>query len=658
MSADIQKLAVIDSRVVQTRPKYAVERGALSLTNAPFSAIAATSSQHTYNIFVPSETVFCDRRLLWTSTANMTMTVTIATPLASLETLAVTGRDWALCALPLNSLCSTLQATINDTTSVINSQDVLGPVLRMVDMKANRMTRTCPTMLDTYQSYNDAFGTLNNPLGGFDSVKDYDIVPNGAYSGMVFTDPTGVALGGNGTVPAFVGAYYTAVNGVPCAPVEWNGTVTYAAGSLVQYQGTAYINNAASTAGTPPPGGVWTQSQVLTTGQQLYFKFTSTEPIVLSPFVFSDENEWETGLFGINNIQLLMTLQSSPSRLVRWSGRANRAFSAIAFNTNITGGQVFQNSRVNVQFLTPPLGVPLPPKSVVPYMEFPRYISQATNGPINPGATGQIQSQTITLPQIPDLLIVYAKPSAVAGADADWYLPLASVYDGAPNPLSINFDNFSGLLSSHTAEELFAISRKNGLKMDWQSWIGTAPSAAGSYSAAATPGSQVGANRQQGQSVPTVGGILVLKPSQDVTLQTGQAPSLVGNFTLQMNLTYKNNSAVPQTPQLYIITVNSGFFETVRGSSRIIKGVLSEQDIINADNAPAMIRSELDRMVGAGSMKSLANVMTKAKEIYERTRPGAHEEGAGRSGAGRSGAGTGAGRSGAGRSGGLERRLA
>jgi hypothetical protein len=70
------------------------------------------------------------------------------------------GRDFALTAFPLNSLCSTLTATINDTTSVINSQDVLKEVLRLTDYSKNRLQRTCPTMLDKYQSYNDAFGAL------------------------------------------------------------------------------------------------------------------------------------------------------------------------------------------------------------------------------------------------------------------------------------------------------------------------------------------------------------------------------------------------------------------------------------------------------------------------------------------------------------------
>jgi hypothetical protein len=57
MSADIQKEAVFDDRIVQSRPRYAVEKGALSLTNAPFNAIAATQSQMTFNAYVPSENV-------------------------------------------------------------------------------------------------------------------------------------------------------------------------------------------------------------------------------------------------------------------------------------------------------------------------------------------------------------------------------------------------------------------------------------------------------------------------------------------------------------------------------------------------------------------------------------------------------------------------
>lgn len=572
MSSDIEKLAVLDSRIVQSRPKFAVEKGALSLTNAPFNAIASTTSQHTYNIYVPSENVFVDRKLLWTSEVKMKFSVAVDPPVPAGESLVVPGRDFALCALPLNQMCSTLSATINDTTSVINSQDVLREVLRLADKKKNRLVRTAPTMLDKFQNYNDAFGCLANPLGGYDALLDYDNVPNGAFSDLVFTDANGTALTGPlGVVvtPAFAGANYDSLNGVPIKRAGQDGPY------------------------------------------DIYVKFKSVEPLVLSPFVFSDECEWDTGLFGLNNIQLIMNLVSDAyiSRLIRHTNRAGRTLSAIGFNTAGPNG-AFVNPRVNCQFLTPSLDVPLPPKSVVPYMEFPRYISQSV--PIAKGTQATVSSQTITLPCIPDLLIIYAKPAdGYSGNEADWYFPIS---DEASQPLSINFDNFSGLLSSHTREQLYQMSVHNGLEMDFATWSGVAHSAGGSYGAGDP-------RRQQGQRIPAVGGLLVLKPSQDLTLQSGQAPSLVGNFTLQFNITLKNHTSSDRNAQLVVITANSGFFESIRGSSRIIKGVLSEQDIISAPLAPMGVRGELDRIVGGFSFSSLSNILSKAKDIYQQTKP-------------------------------------
>ena len=621
MSADIEKMAVFDSRIVQSRPRYAVEKGALSLTNAPFNAISATASQHTYNIYVPSENVFVDRGLEWSSTVTMTSVIT--TPNVNTYTvgfpLVVPGVDFALTAFPLNSLCSTTTATINDTTSVINSQDVLKEVLRLTDYKKNRLQRTCPTMLDKYQCYDDAYGMPNCPLNGYGTAMDYDGVQNGAFGQIVFTDSlgrpltdgqyyaNGVLVGGQ---PADqTNGLYQCINGLPCL--------------------------AASAAAMGPPDGG--------TSFTIYYQWTSTEKIVLSPFTFSDVHEWDTGLFGINNIQLIMNLQS-PARIVRYSGMrwaigaqsyaagSTRGIGPLASlgSTQFATSSPFQKSVVNVQFLTPSLDVPLPPKSVVPYMEFPRYITTA-GAQIPIGQPQQIQSQTITLPQIPDLLIVYVKAllpdDSTNGANntniGDFYLPIASrAWGGVANPLSVNFDNFSGLLSSHTAEELYAMSVKNGLDQDWLSWTG---SAFGGQNLAGQPtvslgglGSQLaGFNPPQaltGAQSSLVGSILVLKPSQDITLQTGQAPSLVGNFTLQFNLTVYNNTGQLVQPQLFVITANSGFFESIRGSSRIIKGVLSEQDIIGAPLAPTATRQELCRYVGgSGLLGSLGNILSKVK---------------------------------------------
>jgi len=639
MSADIEKMAVFDSRIVQSRPRYAVEKGALSLTNAPFNAISATSSQHTYNIYVPSENVFVDRAVEWTSTATMSSVITYSGTLASYKLgfpIIVPGVDFALTAFPLNSLCSTMTATINDTTSVINSQDVLKEVLRLTDYKKNRLQRTCPTMLDKYQCYDDAYGLPNCPLNGYGTAMDYDGVQNGAFGQIVFTDSGGQAL--------VEGLYY--VNGVLTTAAQTGSTAgaipsTAIAGCYRCVNSLPSLTASTAGAGTVDCAGPFT----------IFYQWTSTEKLVLSPFTFSDVHEWDTGLFGINNIQLIMNFQA-PARIVRYSGMrwnqgvptygsggANPESAATLTSTQFATATPLQRSVVNVQFLTPSLDVPLPPKSVVPYMEFPRYLT-TNSATINANSALQIQSQTITLPQIPDLLIVYVKGLLPAGSGStngindpnfgDFYLPIASrSYGNVANPLSVNFDNFSGLLSSHTAEQLYAMSVKNGLDQDWLSWTGSAYSGQNAFQPAAVSslygglgafGSQLaGANPPSAatgaQKVPLTGSILVLKPSQDITLQTGQAPSLVGNFTLQFNLTVFNNTGQDGVqPQLFVITANSGFFESIRGSSRIIKGVLSEQDIIGAPLAPTATRQELCRYVGgSGLLSSLGNILSKVK---------------------------------------------
>jgi hypothetical protein len=279
-------------------------------------------------------------------------------------------------------------------------------------------------------------------------------------------------------------------------------------------------------------------------------------------------------------------------------------------------------------------------------MEFPRYITQNQNSSIAAGGLGQLQSQTITLPQIPDLLLIYVKavksgsnPDPQDPSYGDAYLPLASTLNtggAVKNPLSINFDNFSGLLSSHTTEELYQMAVENGLDMDYPTWSGSPHSGYGGTANAPTGAGAVpigSANAgtaekpqyppvKSGQQIPSVGGFLVLKPSKDITLQSGQAPSLVGNFTLQFNLSVVNTYPFEVQPTLYVITANSGFFESIRGSSRIIKGVLSEQDIISAPVSSAQTHEGLKRLVGGKlSFGSLANVFNKAKEIYHQTKP-------------------------------------
>jgi hypothetical protein len=548
--SDISKYSVFDPRIVQTKPKYAVEKGALSLTNVSFQAQTADASSVQYNVQVPSENVFVDRAVQWQGTCVATIVLTTSATLAagsSLQGLI------APAAFPLHQATTQMSATINDATVTVNTQDVLPQVLRLADMRDARRQRTCPTMLDRYALNPDSKVVKNSPLNTWAETLNTDEVPNGGFNGFYFaTDATGVTPASSGVIGGV--SYF---NGQPYAP----------AGGLV--------------------AGDYTFHCVV----------ASVEKLLLPPFIFADQHELSTGLFGVQNFQVQMNLAPSPSRVFRVAKGLSSLSSAGASlyvpvvvkscawsNTGPVGGTWVTKPSLAVQFLTPALDIPLPPKSIVPYMEFPRYIStpsMSVAASANILAdSARLPSNTITLPNIPDLLLIYAKPSSYTDStNADWSLPITSI--------SINFDNFSGLLANHTQEELYQMSVNNGVDMDWSEWsgLGTVP-----FSISATvpaAGGQVG----------LVGGPLVLRPGRDFALQAGQAPGLVGNFTLQFTLAVQNFTGASQTPNIYVVPISSGFFETIKGSSRIIKGVLSEQDILSApSSAPS---ADLDRPVGA-----------------------------------------------------------
>jgi hypothetical protein len=198
------------------------------------------------------------------------------------------------------------------------------------------------------------------------------------------------------------------------------------------------------------------------------------------------------------------------------------------------------------------------------------------------------------------MLLIYAKPQNgySDATQCDWHLPLSKI--------SINFNNFSGLMNTMTQEQLFHLSVSNSLEMDYGAWSGEA------YSSAST---SLG-------KISLVGGMLVIKPSKDFALQDGLAPNVLGNFNLQFSVDMKNTSENTVQPSLFVVTVNSGYFESQNGSSRILRGILDERSVLEAPMLPsATTASSLSRMVGAGFFDKLGSVLSKAKEIYSATKP-------------------------------------
>ena len=488
-----------------------------------------------------------------------------AQPAAASIPVLVLGRDAALAPFPLHSLVSISQVTINDTTVTMNTADVLYEVMRLCDYKKHRLSRTCPTMLDRFASYADSSNGVYSVLNDYVNATEPAEQPNGAYFDVRFINPNnGGVLAGNGNYT--VGAVtVNFVNGVPIRRLSGVGV-----------------------------------DPVYPIGLQ----FTSTEKLILSPFIFANACEWETGFFGINNLQIVLTMKSDISRVIRNSTASGRTLSAIGFL-----GNGFSNSRVLVQYISPPLDLPLPTINTIPFMDYPRYPQQVQQDlPAN--AVTTIGSQNLVLPCVPDFLVIYCKKNNLTPQEADFYYPITGI--------SINWDNMAGLLSAQSASQLYQLSVHNGLEMDFNAWSGVGVSAT---SQNGVPATTSGGN--QGMNIRTVGGFLVIAPGQDYGLQAGISPGIIGNYSLQYEARIFNPGALlpAGSATLFTIAVFSGFFQTLAGSSRVIRGPLSEADVISAPMADFQTRDSLNRIVGGGFMDKLGSFLSKAKNVYTQAKP-------------------------------------
>ena len=386
-----------------------------------------------------------------------------------------------------------------------------------------------------------------------------------------------------------------------------------------------------------------------------------TEPMVISPLIWADSAEFTSvGLYGMTNMQFVLnfstlgTTHAIANPVVPLSGAAARNTASQPYWVddltipNPNTGNILRSSNIRsvlsdltfaatstangpwgggpssilqtgasaptmyATFLTPGVDVQLPDVSTVPYVEFPRYFYQTALTASAQAGDVIINSQTISLTSIPDMVMVYVKPGTRGPSQLDQYIPIRGC--------SVTFDNFSNLCSSFQQPHLYECAVAAGLDMDWHQWRG--------YTQAQYPSGVLGyanqttapyAYTQQSPFTQTSGGPLLLRMGQDITLQPGLAPGCLGNYSFQINLTLDNRRGYfnyISNPVITIIAINSGFFETMRGQSAIRKTILQMADVAAATTDSGMSKTHLNRMVGRGNhFKGASNMLHRALSV-------------------------------------------
>ena len=543
--SDFKTVLVRDSVIgdITSDLDFAVKSGASQTTFQRFPATSASNSSLIYSIQVPSENVVIGRDLLITSGLSFTLT---ATGVPNGDLAFNYGVTDALQAFPLASLMTTATAQINNTAVSVNLQDILPSLLRMNNSRElYRFNSTTPSLPDqAYARYADAAGANNNPLAGYANASyDIDQVPRGSH-------------------PVAINVVHTlSIGGTDASLVSTNVLDTW----------------------------VIEVSTIV------------AEPLFLSPFIFGDPEYNLQGLLGINNMTFTFNIDATCKRMFSSSTgfitsiALGTAANPNGFTSSSTIAGVLQqpsNPAMLLKFLSTQPSDLIETKNVVPYMDFPRYLTSSSNTTaVAPQASAALTSSNLQINQIPDLFVINVRKPMSQQTIQD-----ASVFFSIQN-VSINLNNQSGLLSSASAYDLWRMSVKNGSTQSWREFSGVATVASGATGV--------------GSTVNTTGSLLIINPAYDLSLPDYITCGSLGNYNFQFQMGVTNTvSAVggPSiTPEICCITVNSGILTTQQGVSAIYTGILTKEMVLAAKSqqqASAMKSAEVSRMVG-GNMLNL-----------------------------------------------------
>jgi hypothetical protein len=434
---------------------------------------------------------------------------------------------------------TTATASINNTTTSANLQDILPQLLRLNDNRELfRFNGMAPSLPDQeFGEYADAFAANSSPLAGF-ANKSYDgcLAPRGAHPCVVQVD---------------------------------------------HYVGGAYLDHSV------------VSTNVADTWVVTVFSVT-TEPIFLSPFIYGNPEHNQQGMLGVNNMAFTFNINSAFNRLVSYGGpgvatitpgigldpdggkwAANASIFAMSYGvaTNLLNPP--SQPSVLLRLLTSQPSDMLSTRCVLPYFDLPRYLTNINGGvALNPNTTTAVSSQAIQLSQLPDYFIIVARKSInnQTISDTSSFLTIRSI--------SINLNNQSGLLSSCDQASLFRLSIKNQSQQSWTEFSGQATvSTAGGESAL----------------VPTTGSLLVVSPT-DLSLPDNLSCGSLGAFSLQFTAQVYNQFGVAVPAELCVIACNSGIMVLNQGTAAIYTGILTRDAVDRAKREKAVVIP--DRMIG------------------------------------------------------------
>ena len=324
------------------------------------------------------------------------------------------------------------------------------------------------------------------------------------------------------------------------------------------------------------PRGSFPVNIISNTTTQAVVQALITVPLFVSPFIWNAKDE-EPGLIGIQNMQINYNFNSNFQQI--WSHSDDPTAQSI---TNVQFGYYGQ-PQAYFTFINPRETARVPKSPVYSYYSFNDY---PTSGPTVSvqGQQFQLTSNQIQLSSIPSIIYIMCRP-----ADSSYTVTTTDTY-AQPMALSLLFDNKQGLLSGADTNMLYNVSVGNGMNLSWSQW------------------SQY------------TGGIIAVVPGRDFGLNPAQASGLIGKYTMAVQGTFKHLSSATIQYEMNIL-VASVLTIPEPGQAITQIGVLTAEDVLNAESLPGMSSEVVRSVYGGDFFGSLKNIFSNIKSGFNKVKP-------------------------------------
>ena len=137
------------------------------------------------------------------------------------------------------------------------------------------------------------------------------------------------------------------------------------------------------------------------------------------------------------------------------------------------------------------------------------------------------------------------------------------------------------MFSSASEQDLFEISKRNGLNLSYQQWR--------KYR----------------------GGVFCLEFGKDIGLLDNEAPGVQGQYTMQIQMDVSNVSGADFIPEFYQLFLMEGTFSIAENMGRASLGNLTQQAVLASKEAPELDYNHYQTLQGGSFWSSLKSFVNK-----------------------------------------------